>query len=281
MIPPQERGNFSLVKGAPAPDRVGGDGDEKGSQMCQYMLTREISIPISLLPTPIKWLCNVSAAWTSSNLNGKLKKGFFLSHLPASKRENCTFCLPASSLSSPSSPLCVSPSLTAFFPGWGVHGPSGSAAFVSDLEQRELSELSVLEWEGRGRGAVDGTQSGSSQLLWRRHQDTQLKIIPQVMTRQHLSLLTPLALLGLLMGLAELSHGSAGEDEDYYMQDLLTREQYNQVQMLEKPVASIPDRHDHPSQNSDRKVPKGKADNSRQMDKTTADAKSGKSTVIF
>lgn len=82
------------------------------------------------------------------------------------------------------------------------------------------------------------------------------------------------------MGLAELSHGSAGEDEDYYMQDLLTREQYNQVQMLEKPVASIPDRHDHPSQNPGKKVPKGKADSSRQMDKTTADAKSGKSFVI-
>lgn len=95
------------------------------------------------------------------------------------------------------------------------------------------------------------------------------------MTRQHLSVLTPLALLGLLVGLAELSHGSAGEDEDYYMQDLHTREQYNQVQMLEKPVASIPD-----SQNSDKKVPKGKADNSRQMDKTTPNAKTGKSTVI-
>lgn len=95
------------------------------------------------------------------------------------------------------------------------------------------------------------------------------------MTRQRLSLLTPLALLGLLMGLADLS-----QDEDYYMQELLTRDQYNQVQMLEKPVASIPDRHEHPSQNSAKKVPKGKADSSRQADKTTADAKSGKSTVI-
>lgn len=56
------------------------------------------------------------------------------------------------------------------------------------------------------------------------------------MTRQRLSLLTPLALLGLLMGLADLS-----QDEDYYMQELLTRDQYNQVQMLEKPVASIPE----------------------------------------
>ncbi|KAI3365166.1 hypothetical protein L3Q82_010265 [Scortum barcoo] len=95
------------------------------------------------------------------------------------------------------------------------------------------------------------------------------------MRRQRLSLLTPLALLGLLAGLADLCHGYAGEDEDYYMQELLTREQYNQVQMLEKPVASIPDRHELPSQHPAKKVPKGKADSSRQMDKTTADAKSG------
>ncbi|XP_029312759.1 inactive carboxypeptidase-like protein X2 [Cottoperca gobio] len=103
-----------------------------------------------------------------------------------------------------------------------------------------------------------------------------MEIIPRVMTRQRLSLLTPLALLGLLVGLADLSHGSAGVDEDYYMQELLTREQYNQVQMQEKPVASIPDRHEHPSQKPGKKVPKGKADSSRQTDKTTADAKSVK-----
>ncbi|XP_019134294.1 inactive carboxypeptidase-like protein X2 [Larimichthys crocea] len=96
------------------------------------------------------------------------------------------------------------------------------------------------------------------------------------MTRQRLSLLTPLALLGLLMGLADISHGFAGEDEDYYMQELLTRDQYNKVQMLEKPVASIPDRHEHPSQNPAKKVPKGKAESNRQTDKTTADTKSVK-----
>ncbi|KAG7241651.1 hypothetical protein INR49_025249 [Caranx melampygus] len=96
------------------------------------------------------------------------------------------------------------------------------------------------------------------------------------MTRQRLSLLTPLALLGLLVGLADLSYGSTGEDEDYYMQELLTREQYNQVQMLEKPVASIPDRHEHHGHNPAKKVPKGKADSSRQTDKTTADAKTVK-----
>lgn len=86
------------------------------------------------------------------------------------------------------------------------------------------------------------------------------------MTRQRLSLLTALALLGLLVGLADLSHGSVDEDEDYYMQELLTRDQYNQVQMLEKPVASIPERHEHPSQNPTKTVPKGKTESSRQMD---------------
>lgn len=101
------------------------------------------------------------------------------------------------------------------------------------------------------------------------------------MTRRRLSFLTPLALLGLLVGLADLSHGSTGEDEDYYMQELLTREQYNQVQMLEKPVASIPDRHEYRGQNPAKKVPKGKEEGSRQTDQTTADAKSGKSLAIF
>lgn len=76
------------------------------------------------------------------------------------------------------------------------------------------------------------------------------------------------------MGLADLSGGSAGEDEDYYMQDLLTRDQYNQVQMLEKPVASIPNRKEHSGQNNAKKVPRGKAESSRQMD-----TKSGKRTL--
>lgn len=99
------------------------------------------------------------------------------------------------------------------------------------------------------------------------------------MARQRLSLLTPLALLGLLVGMADLSHGSAAEDEDYYMQELLTRDQYNQVQMLDKPVASIPERHEQPSQNAAKKVPKAKAESSRQADKITADTKSGKTTA--
>ncbi|XP_062234862.1 inactive carboxypeptidase-like protein X2 [Platichthys flesus] len=93
------------------------------------------------------------------------------------------------------------------------------------------------------------------------------------MTRRCLSLLTPLALLGLLLGLADLSQDAAGEDEDYYMQELLTREQYNQVQMQEKPVASVPDRQEHPGRNPGKKVPKGKEVSSRQTDQTSADAK--------
>lgn len=97
------------------------------------------------------------------------------------------------------------------------------------------------------------------------------------MTRQHLSLITPLAVLGLLAGFADLGHGSVGEDEDYYMQELLTREQYNKVQALEKPMTSVPDGHE---QNPAKKVPKGKAESSRKTDKTTADPKSGKCTSI-
>lgn len=57
------------------------------------------------------------------------------------------------------------------------------------------------------------------------------------------------------MGLAELT---AGEDEDYYMQELLTRELYNQVQIQETPEASIPDGHDDPSENPAKKLPKEK-----------------------
>lgn len=98
------------------------------------------------------------------------------------------------------------------------------------------------------------------------------------MTRQRLSLLAPLALLGLLVGLTNLGHGSADEDEDYYMQELLTREQYYQVQMLEKPVASTPDRQEQPSQNPAKKVAKGKAESSRHSDKVAAHTKSGNKT---
>lgn len=75
------------------------------------------------------------------------------------------------------------------------------------------------------------------------------------MTAQQRSFLIRLALLGLLLGLAELT---AGEDEDYYMQELLTRDLYNQVQIQETHGASIPDSHDNPSENPAKKLPKEK-----------------------
>lgn len=144
MIPPQERGNFFLVKGVPAPDRVGGDGDESRSRMCQCMLLREISFLITLLPTPIKWLCNVSAAWTDSNQKEKQKKGFFLSHLPASKRENCLSpCLFAllSLISCSvcfSLPHCIFPRLRRPWTLWLLCFRQWLGAL------REVSELSVF-----------------------------------------------------------------------------------------------------------------------------------------
>lgn len=83
------------------------------------------------------------------------------------------------------------------------------------------------------------------------------------MTGQRLALLTYLALLGLFLVLAEISLGTAAEDEDYYMQELLTREQYNLVQMQE-----VPDRHEHPSENPAKKVPKsGKQSGNRTLEK--------------
>lgn len=73
-------------------------------------------------------------------------------------------------------------------------------------------------------------------------------------------LLTPLALLGLLVVLVNLSRGSANQDEDYYMQDLLPREQLQQVHMLEKPVASTPDRQDPAKRLPDSRAHKGAVD---------------------
>ncbi|XP_017289389.1 inactive carboxypeptidase-like protein X2 [Kryptolebias marmoratus] len=93
------------------------------------------------------------------------------------------------------------------------------------------------------------------------------------MTRQCISLLTPLVLL-LLTGLADLSLGSAGEHEDYYMQEMLTRERYNQVQVREKPISSTPDEHEHPRQS--KKTPKGKAESNKKTEKNAAPTKSVK-----
>ncbi|XP_057682778.1 inactive carboxypeptidase-like protein X2 isoform X2 [Corythoichthys intestinalis] len=92
------------------------------------------------------------------------------------------------------------------------------------------------------------------------------------MTGQRPGLLFPLALLGLLVGLADLSQGSASDDEDYYMQELLTREQYARVQMPEGPEG-----HEPPKQYG-KKAGKGKGDSSRQTDKSSnkkADNKKG------
>lgn len=75
------------------------------------------------------------------------------------------------------------------------------------------------------------------------------------MTAQQRGFLIRLALLGLLVGLAELT---GGEDEDYYMQELLTRDLYNQVQIQETPEASISDGHDDLSENPAKKLPKEK-----------------------
>lgn len=73
-------------------------------------------------------------------------------------------------------------------------------------------------------------------------------------------LLTPLVLLGLLVALVDLGGGSANRDEDYYMQELLTREQLHQVHMLEKPAASTPDRQDPAKRLPDRRAHKGAVD---------------------
>ncbi|XP_054624294.1 inactive carboxypeptidase-like protein X2 [Dunckerocampus dactyliophorus] len=82
------------------------------------------------------------------------------------------------------------------------------------------------------------------------------------MTYQRPSLLFPLALLGLLVVLANLSRGMASDDEDYYMQELLSREQYARVQMPEKPGAPVTDVHEQPRQYPGKKTAKGKPDKS-------------------
>lgn len=89
------------------------------------------------------------------------------------------------------------------------------------------------------------------------------------MTAQQRSSLIRLALLGLLVGLAE---HTAGEDEDFYMQELLTRDLYNQVQIQETPEASIPDGHNDPFENPTKKLPK---------EKNTGTKKKKKSLLLF
>ncbi|MEQ2284998.1 hypothetical protein AMECASPLE_027321 [Ameca splendens] len=94
------------------------------------------------------------------------------------------------------------------------------------------------------------------------------------MTGQLLSLLTPLALL-LLVGLADLSLASVDDDEDYYMQEMLTRERYNQVRLPENPISSTADAREEVKQNPAKNMPKGEVKN-KKTDKITDPTKSVK-----
>ncbi|XP_075999639.1 inactive carboxypeptidase-like protein X2 [Genypterus blacodes] len=98
------------------------------------------------------------------------------------------------------------------------------------------------------------------------------------MRRHCLSLFTLLALPGLLaVGVVDHDHGHADEDEDYYMQELLTRKQHNQIQRRDEPVASASDRRqEHPGHSSAKKGPKGKAESGRHLDKSAAHTKAVK-----
>lgn len=95
------------------------------------------------------------------------------------------------------------------------------------------------------------------------------------MTGQLLTLLTPLALL-FLAGFADLSLASVDEDEDYYMQEMLTKERYNQVRLLEKPISSRVYSQEDLKQNPVGKMPKGEVGNDKKMDKISDPSKSGK-----
>ncbi|XP_005794845.1 inactive carboxypeptidase-like protein X2 [Xiphophorus maculatus] len=86
------------------------------------------------------------------------------------------------------------------------------------------------------------------------------------MTGQLLSLLTPLALL-LFVGFADLCLASVEEDEDNYMQEMLTRERYNQVRMPEKSISSTANAQGEPKQKPARKMPKGEMGNDKKTDK--------------
>ncbi|MEQ2188198.1 hypothetical protein GOODEAATRI_012573, partial [Goodea atripinnis] len=94
------------------------------------------------------------------------------------------------------------------------------------------------------------------------------------MTGQLLSLLTPLALL-LLVGLADLSLASVDDDDDYYMQEMLTRERYNQVRLPENPISSTADAREEVKQNPAKNMPKGEVEN-KKTDKITDPTKSVK-----
>uniref|UniRef100_A0A3P9LVV6 Inactive carboxypeptidase-like protein X2 n=1 Tax=Oryzias latipes TaxID=8090 RepID=A0A3P9LVV6_ORYLA len=94
------------------------------------------------------------------------------------------------------------------------------------------------------------------------------------MTRQSPSFLTPLALLVLLVGFADLQLGSVGADEDYNVQELLTRKTFNQVHELEKTASSKPGEHEQerqiPAKISKERTPQS----TKKANKTPTDAKS-------
>ncbi|XP_062330733.1 inactive carboxypeptidase-like protein X2 isoform X3 [Osmerus eperlanus] len=94
------------------------------------------------------------------------------------------------------------------------------------------------------------------------------------MSGPHLTLFALALLGGLLAGYLELSHGHVAEDENYYMQELLSREHYHQVPGAEEQAQT---HRDHsPSQTTAKKGAKGKAPSSRQTDKATPEAKTVK-----
>lgn len=73
-------------------------------------------------------------------------------------------------------------------------------------------------------------------------------------------LLTPLALLGLLVALVNLGRGLAHQEEDYYLQELPSREQPHQAKMPVKSGAPTLDKQ-HPAKRfPDRRAHKGAAD---------------------
>lgn len=194
-----------------------------------------------------------------------------LCHLPA------LLCQLPLLLSLPPPPHCVFPRLTHPWTLW-------LCCFRQWLGVLwQLCELFVLEWERRGRRAVDGTQPLQQQQQ-QAPQETASGLPAGVnpplraMTRQSLSILTPLALLVLLAGFSDFQLGSVGAEEDYNVQELLTRETFNQVQELEK--SSKPGGHEEKRQ-IPAKISKEKASqSSKKADKTPTDTKSGKSFIF-
>ena len=96
-------------------------------------------------------------------------------------------------------------------------------------------------------------------------------------------------LLGLtltLVGPAQPGRGYSHEDQDYYLQELLAREQYGKMQVSggEEPAASMPGPPETRLRQTpaDKKNPRGgKTDSSRSPEKQTAKSKSGRNTTTL